>query len=425
MKEKNNKINRRYFLKTMWVAGLGSVVAGCKGKEEKEPNAIDPDSKGKTLKPELSQVPMRKLGTTGVEVPCLCLGGNYNLVERQIILRRALESGVHYWDTAHNYAGGNSEIGIGKFLSKNPKTRKKLFIASKASYAKTAADVEKLLQLSLKRMKTNYIDLYYGVHMLSDPAQLTDELKQWAESAKKRNLIRFLAFSTHENMAKCLAAAAKLDWIDAIMTVYNFRLMQDTEMQAAIEACHKAGIALIAMKTQAAGPDANWAGHAVKVETKEDKKFVGHFQKQGFTAGQAKIKVVLEDERFSSVCVGMEAVILLSSNVTAVRDKTKLTNVDKKVFEEYATATCSSYCAGCANICNSALPNVPCVSNIMRYLMYYNSYGKQDRARQLFAKIPARVRNKLLRTDYRLAEARCPQHLPIAKLVAGAVSKLA
>jgi len=33
---------------------------------------------------------------------------------------RRLESGVTYWDTAHNYAGGNSEIGIGKFLEKNP-----------------------------------------------------------------------------------------------------------------------------------------------------------------------------------------------------------------------------------------------------------------------------------------------------------------
>ncbi|GAH59663.1 unnamed protein product, partial [marine sediment metagenome] len=76
-------------------------------------------------------------------------------------------------------------------------------------------------------------------------------------------------------------------------------------------------------------------------------------------------------------------------------------------------------------ICDSALPDSPCVSDIMRYLMYYNSYGEQDKAKELFAKIPRKVRNKLLTTDYTLAEARCPQHLPIAKLVAEAVSKLA
>ncbi len=414
----------------MGAAGVGSVFAGCKGKKENELNAIDPNA---------PQVPRQKLGKSGVEIPCLCLGGNYDLIERQIILRKALESGVIYWDTAHNYAWGNSELGIGKFLSKNPDVRKKLFIASKASYATTAADVEKRLQLSLKRMNTNYIDLYYGVHIFSHPGQLTDELRQWAESAKKQNLIRFFGLSIHSNMAQNLAAAAKLGWIDVIMTVYNFRLMQDTEMQAAIEACHKAGIALIAMKTQAVGPDTRLGGHAVKVETERDKELLGHFRKRGFTEGQAKIKVVLQDERFSSVCVGMETVALLTSNVAAVLDKTKLTRADIEVFKEYARATCSGYCAGCAYICDAALrntvrhpaeesiglPDAPYVSDIMRYLMYYNSYGQQTEARELFARIPGSVRNRLLSMDYSLAETRCPQHLPIGRLVAEAVSKLA
>jgi hypothetical protein len=61
----------------------------------------------------------------------------------------------------------------------------------------------------------------------------------------------------------------------------------------------------------------------------------------------------------------------------------------------------------------------------MRYLMYYNSYGKKDWARQLFAEIPGGVRSRLLSIDYSAAEARCPQHLPIGRLVAEAVGKLA
>jgi len=56
--------------------------------------------------------------------------------------------------------------------------------------------------------------------------------------------------------------------------------------------------------------------------------------------------------------------------------------------------------------------------------MYYNSYGEQKEARELFAKIPGTVRNKLLSTDYSPAEACCPQHLPIGRLVAEAVTKL-
>ena len=81
-------------------------------------------------------------------------------------------------------------------------------------------------------------------------------------------------------------------------------------------------------------------------------------------------------------------------------------------------------CASCAHICSSLLPQMP-ISDIMRYLMYYNSYGRRDTARQLFAQIPGDVRNGLLDIDYSAAEARCPQHLPIGRLVAEAISKLA
>jgi hypothetical protein len=435
MKNRENKgVTRREFMRgsaiVAWglgpaLAGATAVFTGCKGKKEKEPNAIESAAPRKTQEPKLAQVPRRELGKIGVKVPCLSLGILFNVVDNQIILRNALQRGVSYWDTANNYAGGNSELGIGKFLSKNPEARKELFIVTKASYAKNVADVEKRLQTSLKRMNTKYIDLYYGVHNLSDPAQLTDELKQWAKSAKGRKLIRFFGFSTHKNMAQCLSAAAKLDWIDAIMTAYNFRLMQVPKLQAAVEACHKVGIGLIAMKTQATGLGTWWMGHDVKVKTEEDKKLVGHFQKRGFTEGQAKIKVVLQDERFSSACVGMKKIALLASGVAAILDKTELSQADMDVFKEYARATCSGYCAGCAHICDSALPDAPYVSDIMRYLMYYSTYGDKDRARELFAQIPGNVRNKLLDMDYSPAEARCPQRLPIGKLVAEAVSKLA
>ncbi len=407
MNEKQNTIDRRNFLKTVGAAGLSSVLVS-KGATA---GSNQSNAEEETQKPKYPQVPRRKLGKTGVKIPCLSLGTNR--LDNQVVLKNTLQWGVSYWDTGNFYVGGNSEISIGKFLSKNPDNRKKLFISSKAMRAKTLADVEKSLATSLKRMNIKYIDLYYGRHMLSDPAQLTDELRQWAKSAKERKLIRHFGITTHQNMAQVLAAAAKLDWIDAILTLYNFRLRHDAKMQAAIEACHKAGIGLIAMKTQ-----------GLQIKTKEDKKLAEHFLQRGFTEGQAKIKAVLEDKRFSSACVGMNKIGILKENIAAVLDKTKLSQADMAVFKEYAQATCSGYCAGCAYICDSALPDAPYVSNIMRYLMYYNSYGEQAEARSLFAQIPTSVRNKLLDMDYTLAEARCPQRLPIRELIAEAVNIL-
>jgi predicted aldo/keto reductase-like oxidoreductase len=422
MDEKQNKIDRRIFLKTIGAAGLAPTFIGVKSvfaSEQKksgtgEPNAIDLNAAGRTQKAEFPQVPKRKLGKTDIEVPCLALGTMFNVVENQLILRKAIQYGVTYWDTAHSYGNGNSELGIGKFLSKNPQVRKNLFLATKASGAQTTDDVENLLQTSLKLMNTDYIDLYYGVHILSNPAQLTDDLRKWAEDAKKRKLIRFFGFSTHSNMPQCLSAAAKLDWIDVIMTACNFRLVHNPEMYAAIEACHKAGIGLVAMKTQ-----------GKKVEDDEDRKLTEHFLKRGFTEGQAKVKAVLEDKRITTACVGRGDIAHFTQNIAAVMDQTKLTQRDLEVFKEYAQETCDGYCAGCAHICDSALPDTPYVREIMRYLMYYNSYGEPDTARELFAQIPSGVRDRLLRTDYSLAEARCPQRLPISRLVAEAVSKLA
>jgi len=405
MNKKRSTIDRRNFLKATGATCLSSLLASTERINAEE----------KPQKSKYPQVPKRKLGKTKVKVPCLSFGTLRVDAENQMLLRRTFQLGINYWDTAYGYSGGNCEVGIGKFLKKNPDVRKKLFLVTKASRAKTTKEIEQRLQLSLKRMNTDYIDLYYAPHGASDPAQFTDELRRWAESAKKRKLIRFFGFSTHKNMAKCLAAAAKLTWIDVIMTSYNFQLMEDAAMKDAVEACYKAGIGLVAMKTQ---------GRRQKTNNEQVKKLARHFLQRGFTEGQAKIKVILEDKRFSSACVGMENIAIVDSNVAATLDKTKLTQADRETLKRYAQATCSGYCAGCAHICDSALPDVPYVSDIMRYLMYYNSYGDTDRARELFAQIPGDVRRKLLSTDYSTAEAHCPQNIPIGKLVAEAVSKL-
>ena len=436
MKEKQNKINRRNFLKTIGAAGLVPTFTGARtvfasAKTPAGPGvpaSIDPNAPKEAQKPKFPLVPKRKLGKlteldkagkkVPVKVACLALGMMFDAFEQQLVLRKAIQYGVTYWDTAHSYNGGNSELGVGKFLERYPKVRKEMFIASKASQTRTMQDVERRLQTSLERMNTNYIDLYY-LHDIESTERLTDELRDWAKSAKQRKLIRFFGFTTHRNMTECLEFGAKLDWIDVIMTSYNFRLIHDEKLNAAINACHKAGIGLIAMKTVGKGSAAK------KIETEEERKLVEHFLKRGFTEGQAKIKVVLQDKRFSSVCVGRGNVGELDLNVAAVLDKTKLTQADMKVFTEYALATCSGYCAGCAEICDAALADMPYVSDIMRYLMYYNNYGEHNNARELFAQIPGRVRNKLLNIDYSVAEARCPQRMPIGKLIAEAVGKLA
>ena len=130
MGKKQNKIDRRNFLKTVGALGVGSAIASVKTNAEvNEPNTVQ-----KTEEAKLSELPRRKLGKTGIEIPVLANGLMFDVVENSIILRANLQHNLTYWDTAHSYAGGNSEIGIGKFLEKNPDVREKVFIVTITNY---------------------------------------------------------------------------------------------------------------------------------------------------------------------------------------------------------------------------------------------------------------------------------------------------
>jgi len=414
MKGKHNKLDRRNFLKGMGVAGLGSVLSGSGCTESAQQVAAV----------KFAQVPRRTLGRTGEKIPCVGLGTVFDMTNKQHVLSGSLDYGMDYWDTATNYGRTKSQLGIGQYIAKHPDVRKRLFLISKPIDLETplpvVADFDKDLAESMERLHTDYFDAYCAIHGLSNPAQLTDELKMWAEKCKKRGLFKYIGYSAHENMAQGLLAAAKCGWIDIALVAYNFQLMQDDEYQRAIDAAHKAGIGLIAIKTQR-----KVTIEPMPIESEEDRKLTDHFLAKGFTAGQAKLKVVLEDERFTAAAVGIDDVGILTANVAAAIDKTRLSKDDKAALAEYARATCNGYCMGCGHICKSAVPDMPYVCSIMRYMMYYNSYGHRDRAREHFARIPENMKKRLLNVDYSLAEARCPQHLPIAKIVAEAASKLA
>jgi len=412
MSQEKNSINRRNFLKTVAATGIGSAIASTKLlADANDPNIADPNA---VKEPKPPVFPMREFGNKGFKVPCFCLGVMFNALDQFAILRKALQLGVHFWDCAYSYANGNSEVAIGKILAEQPELRKKMLITSKSGG--TPEELENHLQESLKRLNTDYIDIYY-IHGVGEADRLTDDVRKWSEDAKKRKLIRFFGFSTHSNMANCLLAASKLGWIDAVITTYNFRVMQDEQMQQAVEACHKAGVALVAMKIQAGRQ---------QIETDKDKELIEYFTKKGFTEGQAKIKAVLQDKRISSACVGLgrgniEHLVL---GVDAVLDKRPLDEKDVAFLTDYARKTCDGYCSGCSQICSKATPDMPYVADVMRHLMYYNSYGDHEMARELFAQLPV-TKSRLLAADYSLAEARCPNRLPIAKFIREASVKLA
>ncbi|MDH3775138.1 MAG: aldo/keto reductase, partial [Deltaproteobacteria bacterium] len=118
-------------------------------------------------------------------------------------------------------------------------------------------------------------------------------------------------------------------------------------------------------------------------------------------------------------------VTILMSNVAAAMGRTSLSARDLHLLDQYARETASNYCAGCSNICQTALAEDIPVADVMRYLMYHQSYDDYDRARSLYARLSPDIRERIGNVDYSLAENRCPQGIPIGKAMRKAQKLLA
>jgi hypothetical protein len=401
MTQDKRDYSRREFLKTTGAAGVGLLAAS--------------SFPGTAAAQDAGRVPTRPFGKTGVDVAILSLGGMFDIPNNQLMMRQAMKWGVTYWDTANSYEGGNSELGIGRYFAKYPEDRKSVFLVTKST-AWSVKGMSDHLDLSLERMKVDYVDLFF-VHAIRNISSMDRDRQRWGEKAKADGKIRFFGFSTHSNMEECLLAAPSLGWIDAIMMTYNYRLMHTDKMRRAVDACAKAGIGLTAMKTQGGGQ--------VLTSSAEELKLGGRFVQSGYTQGQAKLKAVWENPQIASICSQMPAMTLLAENTAAAVNRTKLSSAEREMLQHHAQAGASGYCAGCTEICEAALPAAVPVGRVMRYLMYCRSYGNQDFARSRFNALPAATRAAMARIDYTAAEARCPQRMPIGRLMREAAEELA
>ena len=413
MARSKRSISRRNFLKTTGAISLGSLLSSFASHS-------DAHTKSETNEFHLKLVPTRPFGKTKVNVPILCLGSAFGMTSN-LFLKQAINMGVRLWDTASVYLGGSSEKAIGKYFAKFPADRKKVFLVTKTDGLIRKA-WNKNLKKSLERMNTTYIDLFliHNVELIEVllPYKNSD---LWAERAKSEGKIRFFGFSTHNNVERNLMKASKFGWIDGIMCSYNFRNMHSKKMKRAVDYCSKAGIGLIAMKTQASG----YGGYTDKIApNKKEQAIFNQLAKKGLTFEQAKLKAVWDDERIASITSGITNMAILQANVAAAVNNKKLSLHDKKLLDQYAHQTASYYCMGCSSICESEINNEVPISDVMRFLMYARCYGELEIAKSHFKELPLKTRERMVYTNYQNAEQKCPQHMNIGRLMREATEEL-
>ncbi len=401
MSIEKQKISRRDMFKLAGKAGLATVL----GHGLQSAPAIAAEAAATAL----PQVPRRVLGKTGEPIPILLMGGNMAFDERfDPRIAECMRFGVNYFDLADCYIGGRSETGFGSFVGKSGK-RTDLWITTKSD-DHSPEGLERVLARSLERLQTDHVDLYF-LHALKDPRTLNPATARAAEKLKKEGKIKFFGFSCHHGtVAELLTKAAGLSWIDAIMFRYNFREYGNLELNRAMDACHQANVGLIAMKTQ---------GSAVSFEDR-----VKMFEGGKFNRHQAVLRAVWADERITAAVSHMDNLSKMKENIAAALDRSTLSLREHEELQRYARDTEHLYCAGCDHLCGQALPEGIQVGTTLRYLMYHDSYGDIETARELYGKLPAAAK-RIDGVDFAGANKLCPHQLDVAKHMTRAAQVLA
>jgi predicted aldo/keto reductase-like oxidoreductase len=389
--------SRRDFIRKTTVAGAGAglITSQQANAWQDQPGQGD------------DAVPRATLGRTGTKVTKLGMGTSWALSPS--FVQAALFAGVRYIDTSESYENTNSEKVLGQVLERT-KMRDKVYLVTKNSKGKVAGDQAPKVYLdrldeSLARLKTDYVDSYY-IHGVGGPkelAHLSDPgVKKAFEDLKKAGKIKFAGLSCHDALlVEFINAAVDCGWIDQIMLKYNFRDKVNSDaMEKALDRAHKANIGLIAMKTQG-GAEASYPDrHADYVQ-------------KGFKKEVAAIKTVWADPRISCVVSEMTTFSDLRENVAA--SKAPLTAMETKLLEQYRERTANLYCHGCGHLCETAARGVK-VSDVLRYLRYYEAYGKRQSARALYQALPPEAR-MMADLNVDKLDAACPHNLPVSSLL--------
>lgn len=150
------------------------------------------------------QVPMRELGSTGVRVSMIGLGGFHigkpDEAEAIRIMHRAIEHGLTFFDNSWDYNGGESERRMGKALKGG--RRKQVFLMTKID-GRTKEAAAAQLDESLSRLGTDHVDLLqvHEVIRHEDPTNVfaPGGAIEALVAAKKAGKVRFIGFTGHKS----------------------------------------------------------------------------------------------------------------------------------------------------------------------------------------------------------------------------------
>jgi predicted aldo/keto reductase-like oxidoreductase len=349
--------DRRGFLKK-GAAGLGAMmvypaVAG--SQEGTEP------AKPAEGKKERKPIMTRPFGKSGYEWPILSMG--VGACENPEVVGEALDAGVVLLDTAWGYGNGANETMIADVVRDRPRDSYAIITkvpgspedrrtATFTPEAKAGPFIEKFEE-SLVRLKMDYVEVLCLHSVVNRASTLWEEYLNALTKMKSEGKCKMIGLSTHAGEPEVIRAAIESKVYDMVITAYNFRQPHVAEVKKAIAEAAKAGLGIVAMKTQAG--------------------IYWDRERQRQINMKAALKWVLQDENCHTAIPGFNTFDQLELDLEAVADL-NMTADEKKDLELGSNLGLPGlYCPQCTD-CMAQCPKGVDVPTMMRSYMYAYGY---------------------------------------------------
>ena len=251
-------------------------------------------------------LPTTVLGKTGVVIPRMAIGlgsrflNIKTLDEALEMCNYALDNGLYYWDTAHTYVnnetGAISEERLGNIVKQR---RNEIFLSTKIA-ARETDEAKKQIELSLKRLQTDHLDMM-KIHAVESPEDVLNICKKGGvldlfSKMKEEGITRFIGFSGHGN-AIALKAMIDTGRFDSMLFAMNhYDANKENRQGTLIPSAKEHGMGIMLMKT---------------IRPKETI--------QGINAKEL-VRYALSIEGPSGIAVGMDSKQVVDSNLDLLRN---------------------------------------------------------------------------------------------------------
>ena len=329
----------------------------------------------------------RILGKTGLKISRMGFGGipiqRIDAAGTKVLMHKLLEAGVNYIDSARAYTVSES------YLGEALEGIRQHFVLATKSMARDKASMAADIDISLKNLRTDYIDLYQ-IHNPSvadfEKVMAPGGALEALQEAKAAGKIGHIGVTIH--VPQVFERALEQDWVETIMFPYN---LVETHGEDMIRRCAEKNIGFIDMKPLAGGAleDATLA-----------------------------LRFVCANPDVTVTIPGMAAPEELEQNLAAVNDAAPLTAADLERIDQIRQELGTQFCRRC-NYCAPCTVGIN-ISGIFVLEGYLSRYGLADWAKGRYAGNAVKASACV---ECGECESRCPYNLPIREMLKNAAAK--